>query len=209
MPRRDAAGLEVDPELLLRRVLAAARVVAARCASGTEFRELLERVRGLAGHRLPNGDLKTLMQHALEAYERELKERFAVGRKPRTTKRAAAKPNSVTPMPTPIPSASAGPLKRGRHVPAAVAREVYRRDGKPCMFVSKDGRRCGSCRFLELDHVLPWAVGGEPTVKNLQVRCAAHNRHAARNYFGKGYMRAVAMKRGRRGQPEARADSAM
>jgi hypothetical protein len=49
-----------------------------------EFRELLERVRGLSGHRLPSGDLMTLIKHGLEAYERELmKERFALGRKPR------------------------------------------------------------------------------------------------------------------------------
>jgi len=48
---------------------------------GGEFRELLERVPGLAGHRLPNGDLMTLLKHGLEAYERELtKERFALGR---------------------------------------------------------------------------------------------------------------------------------
>src|SRR6185295_9311178 len=52
-----------------------------------EFRELLERVRGLAGHRLPNGDLMTLVKRGLEAYERELmKERFAVGRKPRRSR---------------------------------------------------------------------------------------------------------------------------
>ncbi len=49
----------------------------------SEFRELLERVRGLAGHRLPSGDLMTLIRRGLEAYERELtKERFGVGRKP-------------------------------------------------------------------------------------------------------------------------------
>ena len=35
-----------------------------------EFRELLERVRGLAWHRLPSGDLMTLLKRGLEAYER-------------------------------------------------------------------------------------------------------------------------------------------
>jgi hypothetical protein len=49
-----------------------------------EFCALLERVRGLVAHRLPRGDLMTLLKHGLEAYERELeKERFAVGRKTR------------------------------------------------------------------------------------------------------------------------------
>ena len=36
-----------------------------------EFRELLERVRDLAGHRLPSGDLMTLLKRGLEAYEPE------------------------------------------------------------------------------------------------------------------------------------------
>ncbi|HYQ02885.1 MAG TPA: hypothetical protein VER96_29640 [Polyangiaceae bacterium] len=61
-----------------------------------EFFALLERVRGLAGHRLPSGDLMTLLKRGLEPYERELeKERFALGRKSRRPKlRApAAKPS--------------------------------------------------------------------------------------------------------------------
>src|SRR6187402_183547 len=63
--------------------LSAARYGVHFTADG-EFRELLERVRGLAGHRLPQGDLLTLIRRGLEAYERELtKERFALGRKPR------------------------------------------------------------------------------------------------------------------------------
>src|SRR6187431_636909 len=62
-----------------------------------EFRELLERVRGLAGHRLPNGDLMTLVKRGLEAYERELmKERFALGSKPRRSRGVAPAPNTNT-----------------------------------------------------------------------------------------------------------------
>jgi HNH endonuclease len=49
-----------------------------------EFRDLLERARALASHRLPNGDLATLMKLALEAFVRDAeKQRFAVGRKAR------------------------------------------------------------------------------------------------------------------------------
>ncbi len=58
----------------------------------TEFCELLERVRALASHRLPNGDLKTLLQRGLQSYERELeKERFGVAAKARAPKCEAAK----------------------------------------------------------------------------------------------------------------------
>src|SRR6188768_3426897 len=56
-----------------------------------EFREL--RVRDLAGHRLPGGDLMTLLKRGLEAYAREIeKERFAVGCKPRRSRNVAPAP---------------------------------------------------------------------------------------------------------------------
>ena len=165
-----------------------------------EFRELLERVRGLAGHRLPSGDLMTLLKRGLEAYERELsKQRFALGRKPRRPGSAApARPRLLSPRlhlsapepaklaPQPEASPSPSPSsKRRRHYPAEVARAVFLRDGKQCSYVSPDGRRCNARRCLELDHVAPHAVGGECTIENLRLRCRAHNQQYARQYFGK------------------------
>src|SRR4051812_37405451 len=43
-----------------------------RFTADGEFCQLLERVRGLAAHRTPSGDLLTLLKRGLEAYEREL-----------------------------------------------------------------------------------------------------------------------------------------
>ena len=188
-----------------------------------EFRELLERVRGLAGHRLPSGDLMTLIKRGLEAYERELeKERFAVGRKSRRRRGVAsasasavlsapdvAKPDVPKPDPPkpdvpkpdppkpdppkpdppkpdpPKPDFQAKPSpKRNRRYPAAVTRAVFLRDGKQCTYVSPDGLRCGARRCLELDHIEPWAVGGESTIENSRLRCRAHNQRHARQYFG-------------------------
>lgn len=80
---------------------------------------------------------------------------------------------------------------RSRHVPAAVAREVYARDQGRCTFCA-DGRRCDERRLLQLDHVIPHAEGGEPTVVNLRLRCRAHNLHTARAHFGTEYVRAAA-----------------
>ncbi len=188
-----------------------------------EFRELLERVRGLAGHRLPSGELMTLMKRGLEAYERELlKERFAVGRKPRArraprTPRAAPR-SEITPLSEATTSAkrtlsnpelpAAGPplsravptrtgsLQKRRRASAAVAREVFVRDGGQCTFVAPDGRRCRARQCLELDHIEPWAVGGEDTIENLRMRCRAHNQEHARQYFGAEQVRAaIARKR--------------
>jgi HNH endonuclease len=172
-----------------------------------EFRELLDRVRGIAGHRLPSGDLMTLIKRGLEAYERELtKERFALGRKPRRSRGVVAARSAPSPSAFSAPALSESDLSasdrskpeppkpdpqynanqsRKRRIPAAVARAVFLRDGKQCSYVSPGGRRCSARGCLELDHVEPWALGGEDTIENLRLRCRAHNQRYARQCFGK------------------------
>src|SRR4051812_29907445 len=69
-----------------------------RFTADGEFCQLLERVRGLAAHRTPSGDLLTLLKRGLEAYERELeKERFAVVQKPRRSGPPKAKRSETEP----------------------------------------------------------------------------------------------------------------
>ena len=70
-----------------------------------------------------------------------------------------------------------------RHIPAAVRRAVWKRDGGQCAFVGTDGRCC-SRSFLEFHHLNPFAVGGEATVENIQLRCRAHNVYEAERFFG-------------------------
>jgi hypothetical protein len=153
----------------------------------SEFRELLEEVRALLSHAQPRGDLLMVMKHGLEALRRELlKKRFGLGSKPRRVRLSASDPRSASERSEGFGS------KRTRHVPAAVAREVYVRDEGRCTFCTDDGRRCGERRLLQLDHVIPHAEGGEPTVANLRLRCRAHNLHTARVHFGRHYVRAAA-----------------
>jgi 5-methylcytosine-specific restriction endonuclease McrA len=152
-----------------------------------EFRELLEEVRALLSHSEPKGDLLTVMKRGLEALRGELlKKRFGVGRKPRRVNSRTSEPRYASESPERQTS------KRTRHVAAAVAREVYVRDQGRCTFCADDGRRCGERRLLQLDHVIPHAEGGEPTVTNLRLRCRAHNLHTARAHFGREYVRAAA-----------------
>jgi len=147
-----------------------------RFTADAEFCELLERGRGLAAHRLPGGDLLTLLKRGLEAYERELtKERFGGGR---TRRGETSNPDARL-------------SRRSRHIPSAVANDVYVRDEGQCTFVSDDGRRCTARCRLELDHVKPWALGGGPTVQNLRLRCSAHNLHHAEQCFGRARIRAA------------------
>lgn len=77
---------------------------------------------------------------------------------------------------------------RRRAIPAATRREVWSRDGLRCQFPIDGGGVCGSRRRLELDHLLPIALGGLDTADNLRVVCRAHNLAAARAELGEPRM---------------------
>jgi 5-methylcytosine-specific restriction endonuclease McrA len=165
------------------------------------FRDLLEEVRALLSHARPKGDLMHIMKLGLEALRTELlKKRFGVGRKPRRVRSRANETREASESPEHQSASLSGThvgVKRTRHVPAVVAREVYARDQGRCTFCAHDGRRCGERRLLQVDHVIPHAEGGEATVDNLRLRCRAHNLHTAREHFGRQWMRA-AVERGRK-----------
>ena len=92
------------------------------------------------------------------------------------------------PQPEPAgPSAgSAQPphrARRSRYIPAPVRREVWRRDGGCCSYVDPySGRRCGSRFLLELDHIVPFALGGSAEPGNLRLHCSAHHRFRHRQH---------------------------
>lgn len=119
-------------------------------------RERLAQIQGLMRHRLPSGDPAAIVEHALEVLHAELlKQKAAQVAKPRAGRTASE--------------------AKGRYIPASVKREVWRRDEGRCAFVAADGTRCGSQDGLEFHHVQPYAVGGEATSSNIEMRCRAHN----------------------------------
>ena len=76
------------------------------------------------------------------------------------------------------PMAAKSGKPSGRSIPAAVKREVWRRDSGCCSYVDRHtGRRCGSRFFLEIDHIVPVAQGGAAEPANLRLRCTAHHRY--------------------------------
>ena len=123
----------------------------------------LRRVQDLFRHRLPSGDLDAIFDRALTLLLTDLeKSKLAATKRPRVSS----------------PSATAS-----RHVPAHVRRVVWARDGGRCRFDGPAGR-CTETGLLEFHHVIPYADGGPTTVENLELRCAAHNRYEAEQYFG-------------------------
>src|SRR5262249_33916633 len=113
---------------------------------------------------VPSGDLSQVFDRALGALVKELsKRKFADTARPRRHR---------------------GPLTESADISAEAQRIVWARDGGACAFVSKDGRRCGSRRFVEFHHVIPRAAGGKATVENIELRCRAHNGYEVTRYFG-------------------------
>jgi 5-methylcytosine-specific restriction endonuclease McrA len=80
------------------------------------------------------------------------------------------------------------PSKPSRYVPAQVRRAVYERDGARCAHIDTEGRRCTEQGQLEIDHIVPWALGGPTTVDNLRLACRGHNAQAARQAFGAAFI---------------------
>ena len=70
----------------------------------------------------------------------------------------------------------------GRAIPAAVKREVWQRDGGRCRYLDPHTRRrCTSRHLLQIDHVLPYGLGGGSDPANLRLLCHAHHRHRHRS----------------------------
>ncbi len=72
----------------------------------------------------------------------------------------------------------------GRRIPKAVRHAVWERDGGCCSFVSADGHHCGERRWLQFDHRVPVALGGESTLANVRLLCRAHNLFEAERVLG-------------------------
>jgi 5-methylcytosine-specific restriction endonuclease McrA len=140
---------------------------------------LLDAAREGLSHALPNATADQVLREALQALlEKQAKARGLVKR-PRKTVDAE---QASAPLPADPPRhRRSGPRAA---IPAAVRRAVWERDGGRCGWPLDGGGTCGSTHQLELDHVVPWAKGGEATVANLRVVCHAHNAAAARQAFG-------------------------
>lgn len=134
----------------------------------------LERAEELMRHRVGKGNLAAVLDRALDLLIEEVtKERFGVGRKARSTAANAEQREVVT-----------------RHIPDAIKREVYERDGGQCAFVSDDGRRCEERGGLEFEHTEGFARTGRHAVEELKLLCRSHNQHSADKLYGRDFMQA-------------------
>jgi hypothetical protein len=133
---------------------------------GGETLEKLRLAKDLLRHAVPSGDEAVIFDRALTALLSDLaQKKFAASERPR-----------------PAPPSRPG----SRTIPAELKRRVWLRDLGRCAFVAATGRRCTERAFLEFHHVEPYALGGEATLANIQLRCRSHNAYEARLWFGHG-----------------------
>jgi hypothetical protein len=150
--------------------------------------EKLRFAKDLLRHALPSADDEAVLDRALGALIAELVRRKVgagrgAGSSPaeKSAAEGAARPSATAPV-----GPGRGPGADSREIPAAVKRTVWARDLGRCAFVGADGHRCGTRAFVEFHHVRPYAVGGEPTVDNVQLRCRRHNGYEACVFFARG-----------------------
>jgi hypothetical protein len=61
---------------------------------------------------------------------------------------------------------------------------VFRRDQGRCAYPS-----CPETKHLQIDHITPYALGGQTTLSNLRLLCPTHNRKEAIHVFGADRMK--------------------
>jgi 5-methylcytosine-specific restriction endonuclease McrA len=125
----------------------------------------LRRVQDLLRHTVPDGDPAVILDRALTLLVAHLEQAKFAATKRRLPARRARQTSRSKP-------------RRSRHIPAAVRRAVWKRDGGRCAFVGAGGR-CPETGFLEFHHRIPFADGGEATTSNTELRCRSHNAYEA------------------------------
>jgi 5-methylcytosine-specific restriction endonuclease McrA len=147
--------------------------------ASAELHHKLERLRALMALRGgPQGcDLAAVIEQAVtEKLERLEARRFARTRAPRKGA-AETEETDETDDACTVPSS--------RHIPAAIRRAVWERDGGRCRYVDEHDRRCKERDQLEFHHRHPFGLGGVHSVSNIRLMCRAHNAYLAECDYGR------------------------
>ena len=151
-------------------------------AISREFRDELREAQALLRHRIPDGDLAAILRAAVKLLVADVKkERFGVGRTPRSQPQASD--------------------TASRHIPAAIKRAVYERDAGRCAFIDDRGNRCAETGALEFDHIGGFARTHLHDVAAIRLLCRAHNQHAAEKMYGRAFMDAARTRPGTSCEP--------
>ncbi len=157
-----------------------------------EFMRKFKRTKTLLSNRYPGGiGFEELFMLLMDEY---IDRHSPEGRAARREKRHAHKSDQDRDPTREIGSVKARLVSNGegeirsRNIPQRVRDEVFLRDGGKCTFIGSDGRRCESRWNLQIDHILPFARGGDNSPGNLRLLCGKHNRLEAERVYGSPHM---------------------
>jgi len=177
-------------------------------------------------HALPGATMEQVLEAALDLLLERQAQRKGLGRRarratpdarplgPHSTPVGDEAPEGAVPISS-VPLSSQGGVLMGPsqevstsprpahrpHVPAAIEREVRLRDGDRCQFPLDAGGVCGSTWQVELDHVIPFTLGGPTSPANLRCACRPHNQAAAEDVLGPAVLWPARLRRARQGRP--------
>jgi 5-methylcytosine-specific restriction endonuclease McrA len=180
-------GLEVRaPERVARAVVAplSPRRYEIRVTVDEATHERLVQLQDLLAHSVGRDPAVIIAQAIDSLHEKTLARKAAVTKRPRRGKPAD---------------------KRSRHIPVAVRRSVWTRDGARCAFVDGKERRCSATSGLEFHHINNWARGAGHSIDEIELRCSAHNRYQALLDYGAELMARKRAGRSSAREPPARA----
>ena len=179
-----------------------------RFSVSREFIEKVERLAEVLGVHHPKGNLEQLFDTALEmALDKKDPKRKLERRRKREARRTKKQDDLETkPRPdelcvekgtarTKKDAARVAPLPghfgmsgKRPHLPSELRELVLERADYRCEFKAGNAR-CRERTSLQIDHVIPDALGGPTSLENLRCLCSAHNLWAAEVAFGRAFIR--------------------
>ena len=143
------------------------------------FTEKLEAARDALSHSHPGADVEAILEAGLDLLLERAAKRQGIVERPRKSPSPGRSRSGAVQGSDSVD----GEGSRSRHIPAAVRREVWTRDGGRCQFRLENGEICGSTHRLQFDHLHPFALGGESSAGNIRLACwlcrERHNAHYA------------------------------
>ena len=130
------------------------------------FLEKLEAARLAVSHSMPGASAEEVLSAGLDLLlERDARRKGLVAKQRPAPPEERAQPGAA-------------------YIPAAVKREVWKRDGGCCQWPLQSGGVCGSRLRVQLDHIVMRVEGGKPIPAQVRLLCDLHNRLAARERLG-------------------------
>ncbi len=148
-----------------------------------EQMKMLEQVKSLLSHSLPNNSWADVITHLAERHiqkilgkDHQLKEQASV---PTQTRTQMLAPSAKAALSTPSFTAK----RKRAGIKITLRRRLLKKANYCCEYIDqKTKARCQSHYQLQIDHRIPFALGGSDAESNLRVFCRSHNLLAAKQW---------------------------